>query len=70
VPVPGLYWTDAASIGQVQARYWQPMACLQGSQNKLDVAEIYDSLRGQLKIYTYFHARVIIGSILVGNIRT
>jgi len=29
VPVPGLYWADAASIGTVQARYWQRMACLQ-----------------------------------------
>ena len=30
MPVPGLYWSDAASIGPVQARYWQLMACLQG----------------------------------------
>ena len=30
VPVPGLYWADAVSIGPVQARYWQLMACLQG----------------------------------------
>ena len=30
VPVPGMYWADAASIGPVQARYWQPMASLQG----------------------------------------
>ena len=27
VPVPGLYWSDAASIGPVQARYWQLTAC-------------------------------------------
>ena len=26
----GPYWADAASIGPVQARYWQQMACLQG----------------------------------------
>ena len=25
-----MYWADAASIGPVQARYWQLMACLQG----------------------------------------
>jgi len=31
VPVPGLYWADAASIGPVQARYWQLTAWLQGS---------------------------------------
>jgi len=24
------YWADAASIGPVQAQYWQLMACLQG----------------------------------------
>jgi len=30
VPVPGLYGANAASIGPVQARYWQLMACLQG----------------------------------------
>jgi len=29
VPVPGLYWADAASIGPVLVRYWQLMACLQ-----------------------------------------
>ena len=29
-PVPGLYWFDAASIGPVQAQYWQLNACLQG----------------------------------------
>jgi len=23
VPVPSLYWADTASIGPVQARYWQ-----------------------------------------------
>ena len=28
--VPGLYWSDAGSIGPVQARYWQLTACLQG----------------------------------------
>jgi len=30
VPVPGLYWADADSIGPVQAQYWQLMAFLQG----------------------------------------
>ena len=30
MPVPGKYWANAASIGPVQARYWQLMACLQG----------------------------------------
>ena len=30
MPVPGLYWADAASSGPVQARYWQLRACLQG----------------------------------------
>ena len=30
MPVPGLYWADAASIGPVQARYWQLMAYLHG----------------------------------------
>ena len=29
-PVLGLYWSHAGSIGPVQARYWQPTACLQG----------------------------------------
>ena len=33
MPVPGLYWADAARIGPVQARYWQLMACLQGNDN-------------------------------------
>jgi len=23
LPVPGLYWSDAGSIGPVQTRYWQ-----------------------------------------------
>ena len=30
VPVPGLNWAAAASIGLVQAQYWQLMACFQG----------------------------------------
>ena len=30
LPVPGLYWADAASIGPVPARYWHITACLQG----------------------------------------
>ena len=30
MPVPDLYLADAASIGPVQARYWQLLACLQG----------------------------------------
>ena len=34
MPVPGLYWADAGSIGPVQARYWQLMACLQGVQGQ------------------------------------
>ena len=29
MPVPGRYWSDVPSIGPVQARYWQLMACLQ-----------------------------------------
>ena len=29
MPVPGLYWADAASIGPVQARFWQLMTFLQ-----------------------------------------
>jgi len=33
VLVPDLYWADAASIGSVQARYWQPIACLQASSD-------------------------------------
>ena len=34
VPVPDLYWANTASKGPVQARYWQLMACLQGSYTK------------------------------------
>ena len=30
MPVPGLYWADAASIGPVQARYWQLTPHFQG----------------------------------------
>ena len=36
MPVPGLYWADAASIGPVQARYWQLMACLQSARQQYD----------------------------------
>ena len=32
LPVPGLYWAIAASIGPVQARYWHLMAWLQGAK--------------------------------------
>jgi len=32
MPVPGLYWADAASIGPVPARYWHIMVCLQGTR--------------------------------------
>ena len=30
MPVPRMYWADAASMEPVQARYWQLIACLQG----------------------------------------
>jgi len=47
VLVPGLYWADAASIGPVQARYWQLTAHLQdivyrdAAQNNKQVKDLY-----------------------------
>ena len=38
MPVPGLYWADAASIGPVLARYWPIPTCLQGKPRLHDNA--------------------------------
>ena len=40
MPLPGMYWAYAASIGPVQARYWHLIACLQGTHSKEQITLI------------------------------